>query len=317
MGHAPGEDLDRSQVQAFLASRFDPASRQVAHVGAGAWSRCFGFHRGEQELVVRFGQHVDDFRKDRLAAAFRTPELPIPTVLAIGEAFDGFYAVSTRVRGIPLESVSEAQWRSLVPALADALEAMRLADVSATAGFGGWDGAGRAAHTRWSEHLLSVSNDTPQQRTYGWRARLASFHQGEEAWEWGVERLRRVASDVVPRCLIHGDLINRNVLVDGAAISGVFDWGCACYGDHLYDLAWFEFWEPWSPKLDTRALRSELERRWHHAGYAPHNYEERLMACHLHIGLDHLAYNAHLGDWATLAATADRMRALAGGGGRS
>ena len=84
MGHAPGEDLDPSQVQAFLASRFDPASRQVAHVGAGAWSRCFGFHRGEQELVVRFGQHVDDFRKDQLAAAFRTPELPIPTVLAIG-----------------------------------------------------------------------------------------------------------------------------------------------------------------------------------------------------------------------------------------
>jgi hygromycin-B 4-O-kinase len=161
-----------------------------------------------------------------------------------------------------------------------------------------------------------VSNDTPQQCTYGWRAGLASFHQGEEAWEWGVERLRRVASDVVPRCLIHGDLINRNVLVDGAAISGVFDWGCACYGDHLYDLAWFEFWEPWSPKLDTRALRSELERRWHHAGYAPHNYEERLMVCHLHIGLDHLAYNAHLGDWATLAATADRMRALANGGGR-
>ena len=126
-----------------------PASRQVAHVGAGAWSRCFGVHRGEQELVVRFGQHVDDFRKDRLAAAFRTPELPIPTVLAIGEAFDGFYAVSTRVRGIPLESVSAAQWRSLVPALADALEAMRLADVSATVGFGGWDGAGRAATADW------------------------------------------------------------------------------------------------------------------------------------------------------------------------
>jgi hypothetical protein len=36
--------------------------------------------------------------------------------------------------------------------------------------------------------------------------------------------------------------------------------------------------------------------------------------CHLHIGLDHLAYNAHLGDWATLAATADRMRDLASGG---
>jgi hypothetical protein len=72
MGHARGEDVDCSQVQVFLTSRFDPASRQVVHVGADAWSRCFGFHLGEQELVVRFGQHVDDFHKDRLAAAFRT-----------------------------------------------------------------------------------------------------------------------------------------------------------------------------------------------------------------------------------------------------
>ncbi len=98
MGQAPGEERDCAQVQAFLASHFDPAACDVAYVGAGAWSRCFGFRRGAQELVVRFGQHVDDFRKDRLAAAFRTPALPIPAVLAIGAAFDGFYAISTRTR---------------------------------------------------------------------------------------------------------------------------------------------------------------------------------------------------------------------------
>jgi hypothetical protein len=40
MGHAPEEDLDCSRVQTFRASRFDSASCQVAHVGAGAWSRC-------------------------------------------------------------------------------------------------------------------------------------------------------------------------------------------------------------------------------------------------------------------------------------
>jgi hypothetical protein len=98
---------------------------------------------------------------------------------------------------------------------------------------------------------------------------------------------------------------------------------CCAEGSGSIHLCKFEIFcnprqiAPWSPKLDTRALRSELERRWHHAGYAPDNYEERLMACYLHMGLDHLAYNAHLGDWATLVATADRMRALAGGGGRS
>jgi len=38
--------------------------------------------------------------------------------------------------------------------------------------------------------------------------------------------------------------------------------------------------------------------------------DERLMACYLHIGLDHLAYNAHLGDMSALWATAERLQAL-------
>jgi hygromycin-B 4-O-kinase len=119
-------------------------------------------------------------------------------------------------------------------------------------------------------------------------------------------------SDAVPRSLIHADLINRNVLVDGGRIAGIFDWGCARFGDHLYDLAWFEFWASWYPRLDITLLRSALAARWVEAGYTPHDLDARLLACHLHIGLDHLAYNAHTGDRANLLATAARMRELVG-----
>ena len=40
---------------------------------------------------------------------------------------------------------------------------------------------------------------------------------------------------------------------------------------------------------------------------------ETLMACHLQIGLDHLAYNAYLGDTSALWATAERMQTLVSG----
>jgi hypothetical protein len=59
-----------------------------------------------------------------------------------------------------------------------------------------------------------------------------------------------------------------------------------------------------------QCLQSALERRWLEVGYVPENKEARLMACYLHIGLDHLAYNAYLEDWAALSATAERMRML-------
>lgn len=304
------EAIDIEQAQAFLAEHIGPVAG-VEPVGAGAWSQAFGFVSGGRELVARFGQHLDDFEKDRRACAFSGPELPVPAVLAVGEAFDGYYAVSARARGAVLEQLPPDEWRAAVPAVAGALEALRTADISATAGYGGWGADGAAPFASWPAYLLSVADDAPDQRTHGWRARLARVPGGVTEFAWGYELLRQVADETAPRCLIHADLMNRNVLAAGDRLAGVFDWGCAAYGDHLYELAWFEFWAPWHPNLDVALLRAELERRWAAAGYVPHSYAARLLACHLHIGLGHLAYNAFRGDAELVHATAERMRQVA------
>jgi hygromycin-B 4-O-kinase len=302
--------VDIQQVQAFLVSHLGVEISKVVQVGEGAWSRCFGFSCGGQDLVIRFGKYVSDFQKDQLAYTYATPDLPIPEVLEIGQALDGYYAISRRVYGVPLESVSARQWPALVPAVVAALEAMRMADLSATAGFGGWGADGNAGHSNWSSRLLSVGKDTPEQRGHGWRERLAESPQGEATFEWGFDLLKKVVDDAVPRGLLHCDLTNRNVMVSGGQIAGVLDWGCSVYGDHLYDLARFEFWAPWHPQLNIEYLRSAIEQRWAEEGYRPENKDYRLQASYLHIGLEHLAYHAHLGDWPTLLAIAERMRAL-------
>ena len=63
------DTLDAAAVTAALRQRFDPRVRDVALIGAGAWSRCFGFARGDEALVVRVGRHGDDFARDAHAAA--------------------------------------------------------------------------------------------------------------------------------------------------------------------------------------------------------------------------------------------------------
>jgi hygromycin-B 4-O-kinase len=176
---------------------------------------------------------------------------------------------------------------------------------------GSWGADGHAPYASWASHLLSVCEDTPDQRIYGWRRKLETESPlGWETFQWGLARLQEVADVAVPRALLHCDLLNRNVLVEQGKLTAVFDWGCGRYGDPLYDLAWFEFWAPWHPNLDIPLLRSALEQRWQEAGCTPANQQTRLDACYLHIGLDHLAYNAYLGRWETLEATAAQMRAL-------
>jgi len=302
--------VDIEQAQAFLTQHFGAAPSEIFPLGEGAWSQCFGFVHQDRNLVIRFGKYVDDFQKDQLAHTFASPDLPIPEVLEIGTALDGYFAISTRVVGIPLESVTAEQWLALVPAVVAALEALRTADLSATEGFGGWGADRRASHKSWRSRLLEVAEDRPDQRGYGWHKALATSAEGQATFDWGLALLKQIADDTVPRSLLHGDLTNRNVLVQGEKITGVFDWGCSTYGDHLYDLAWFEFWSPWQPQLDLAALRTALKQRWAERDYKPEAKEARLKACYLHIGLEHLAYHAQLGNWTTLLEIAKQMRAL-------
>ncbi len=304
------EGVNLQQAHSFLSDRFQQTPAELALIGEGAWSRCFGFRRDDQALAIRFGNHVEDFQKDQVAYRYATPELPIPEVYEIGEAFGGYYAISARVNGTPLEHLDAAAWRATIPAIVAALEAMRTADLSATTGFGGWGLDRNGANDSWSARLLAVDTDVPAMRTHGWRAKLATSAEGDATFTWGYDLLRQVARDDIPRALLHCDLINRNVLAEPGHLTGVFDWGCSVYGDHLYELAWFEFWAPWMPQLDVGALRAALEAQWQAIDYAPHHKAERLTACYLHIGLDHLAYNAIIGEWPTLLATAARMRML-------
>ena len=91
---------------------------------------------------------------------------------------------------------------------------------------------------------------------------------------------------------------------------GVFDWGCQRWGDHLFDLSWFEFWSPWHSNLDVSLLRAALERRWARAGYVPEHQQERRLACLIYIGLEHLIYNATIGRWDDLDDVTYRMTDL-------
>ncbi len=303
--------IDIEQATAFLQHRFSKQLSKIEYVGEGAWSRCFGFKLGQDDLVIRFGSHLADFQKDQIASKYATVDLPIPKVIEIGEAEGMFYAISTRVFGVPLEELDAESWIRVVPSLVRALEAMRTADISATVGFGGWDERGVASGASWSEHLLAVDRDDPSSRTHGWKSRLErEFPEGAKAFVRGFGRLREVVSDKAPRNLIHCDLMNRNVLVASDRISGVFDWGCSLYGDPLYEFALFEFWGAWYPNLDIPLLREAMEEAWDRAGVAPINPESRLKACHLAIGLDHIAYNAYGGKWKEAQEVIARMEQL-------
>lgn len=304
--------MNEADAEGFLLTRFGGDVTGVAPIGHGEWSRAFSYRRAGAEYVIRFSAHETDFAKDRLAARHGSRELPVPEVLEIGEAFDGFFAISKRVAGGYLDELDAAGMGALLPALFGALDAARRADLSASAGYGVWGDDGQGAYPSWRAALLDVGSDRPDDRTHGWRQRLAASPTGSGPFEEALDAVATLVGEGPDeRHLIHSDLLNYNVLVAGHRITAVIDWGCSMYGDFLYDLAWLTFWWPWYPAWAGIDVRREAERHYASVGLRVPRFDERLRACEVHIGLAGQAYSAFTGRWPELEATARRTLAVA------
>jgi hygromycin-B 4-O-kinase len=159
---------------AFIGTHFGGAAAALASVGRGEWSQAFAFSPAGRDYIIRFSALGEDFAKDRLAARYGSRDLPIPAIIELGATSDGYYAISERVVGGYLDEADEPQMRALLPSLFGSLDAMRLADISPSVGYGVWKADGNAPHATWPEALLDVVHDRPEDRIRGWRERLAA-----------------------------------------------------------------------------------------------------------------------------------------------
>lgn len=164
--------------------------------------------------------------------------------------------------------------------------ALRNVNVSRTLGYGKWKPDGNGAFFSWKEALLDVSTDTSLRRTHGWKQKLAQSPTEMKAFYATYQKMKSLISYCPEeRHVIHSDLLHFNVLVENSNITGVLDWGCAKYGDFLYDIAWFIFWAPWFKAMDGINFKDKLGKSFPHL-------EERLACYQCHIALDSIVYSA-------------------------
>lgn len=276
-------------------------------LSSGYWSAAFGYVAGGRELVFRVGTQPDGFAMDWQAHAFARPGLPIPEVLEVGEAFGVAYAISTRFHGRFLETLHPNEAEAARPAVLELFDALRAVPAESTAP-ARWFG-GDAEGSTWRGWLRDSLVDDPRLTVSGWRTTIAADAELDELYR----SAERAVEDLLPGCrerreLVHGDLLNRNVLMseDASGVSAVYSWKCSVRGDGLYDVAWCTFWSPWHPGIAALDL-------WPAVRNLPSTGDDAKARHHcylLHIGLRHLAFHAWSGQQEEVAAVASRLADL-------
>jgi hygromycin-B 4-O-kinase len=302
---APRDDTAR--VRALLRERFAGEIADVLPLAGGEFSRAFAFTAGSRDYVVRLSAHAhaaEAFAKDDYAGRhFASPALPIPRVVAIGQTADRHFAISERTPGSRLETFAAPIRRALFPALLDVLDAIGRANLRGSRGYGAWDREGIGEAACWRDFLTAIMENKTDGFYRDWHALFRDSLLEREVYEAIYRRLLRLV-EYCPeeRALVHADLHFDNLLADGRRITGVIDWGNACYGDPLYDVAWLGRWTAWGAPLVDAAL---LRGRYGAAQY----YDERIACYECFLGLDDLRFYAKTGRRAQYEALRDRLLA--------
>ncbi len=270
--------ISSSETEQFLQEKYGSGITDVKQLGEGGWSLAFAFDHEGVRNVIRWSNVADNFERDAVAACFNSDGLPVPPIMGIGRGFNKFFAISPFVDGTYLEALSSTELENSLPSLSK---------------------DGKGSHDSWKAFLLDDKNESEGSLIKGWKAHLEASSMGVDAYH----ELWRTFVPLVERCpeersLVHSDLLNRNVLTSSGNITAVLDWGSSFYGDSLYDVAWFTFYEPWYPHFqDVQVSQRLLEdfKTDPHTNTA--DLETRLICYQLDIGIGSIAYNAFKKDW--------------------
>jgi len=286
----------------------------IRPLGAGGWSQAFTFINDQHTYVIRWSHVLDNFERDARAYRFTSDDLPIPEITTVGRAHSAYYAISPFIEGDFLEKLSVCELDATLPALLRMFRAVRAVDLSSATGFGFWNGCGVASHPSWKAFLLDDKNASEGSLINGWRAKLEASAMGTRVYD----QLWHSLASLVEYCpeergLVHSDLLNRNVLAREGRITAVLDWGSSFYGDSLYDIAWFTFYEPWFPQFGAINLAQRLLADFIADSHTnTDDLDARLLCYLLDIGIGSIAYNAYIENWVNAMEAADYTLTLLG-----
>jgi len=294
----------------------DEPIKTLIPLKGGEWSAAYKFDFNGQSFIIRLSHTDENFCRDKVAAAWSSPDLPIPQILKLEQYKEQYYAISSFFPGEAFEEISIADLEKTIPSFLSMMRALQTTQLGSVKGFGSLTSDGNGRFNSWAEALLAVGDDSPGSLVYGWKKALSEFPDAQYKFEQFYEQLGKlVVFCPEEKGVVHSDLIHQNLLVHNHKISALIDWGCAKIGDPVHDLALIAYFEPWFPAFTAVNLVRRMQEAYLELSPKNHkNFDKRMMAYQIHWALDNMAYCAYRGRRKEIYEHINRMEEILRGG---
>ena len=270
----------------------DEPGMTLVPIKSGEWSAAYMFSMDNLSFVIRLSHTPENFCRDKAAAKWSSPGLPIPQIIKMDRYQDQYYAISPFFHGKPFEKLSANDLEQTIPDFLSVMTALQSISLYSAEGYGTLTSEGQGAFQSWSEALLDVKNDHQNSLIHGWKKTLAETPDAQRKFNHFYMQL----TELVRFCPeqkhpIHSDLLSQNLLVNNHRISAVLDWGCAMIGDPVYDIALISFFEPWYPAFSQAGLIHKMRESYFAlSSNNSENFLPRVTAYQIHLTLSNIAY---------------------------
>jgi hygromycin-B 4-O-kinase len=202
------------------------------------------------------------------------------------------YAISRKMPGRGLQSLSRAEYEQTLPSIIETLYAIHQVDVRGWHGYGWLDDNGAGMFPSWKGFIARIIEEERPDGFYGkWHTLFQTTFLERDFFETVYNHMLRLL-EVCPeeRYLVHGEYGYNNVLAQEGKVTAVLDWVDTSYGDFVYDIAWIGFWQR---GVDL----PERFRQYYAAQGMPLPYYRERIACYTcYMGLDALRFFAKTND---------------------
>lgn len=239
--------IEEAAIHALLQDTFEQPIQELTPVQGGLIAQTLSFQAGSEAYILRFTTssiEVSYQKEAFIYKNFASASIPIPPILKVGQIGDVYYAISKKLAGRGLSTLSKAEYEQTLPNIIKTLYAIHQVDVRGWQGYGWLDDNGMGIFPSWKTFIARIMEEEHPNGFYGeWHKLFQTTFLEREFFEKVYTHMIRLL-EVCPeeRYLVHGEYGYNNVLVQDGKVTAVLDWVDTTYGDFVYDIAWIDYW---------------------------------------------------------------------------